>query len=111
MHNQSYDFACNAYEYTLNREPELFKKTSWFVDNFHRQGHKCSAVHNLNSFEHLDLPELKTSSNESLNSYLQSFRSQISYMKQKHVMLITKTMIGVHNSKKNEKAKEIINNH
>ncbi len=83
-----YDFACNANEYALNREPELFKKTRWFVDNFHKSGnHKCSDIHSLRHYQFLDLPQLSTSTCESLNSFVQEFRSQFSYMKQENGMI------------------------
>ena len=36
-----YDFACQLFEYALNREPELFKNTRFWHDLFHALGHLC----------------------------------------------------------------------
>ena len=39
-----YDFSCQAAEYMLNREPDMFAKIRLFVDRFHAMSHKCADV-------------------------------------------------------------------
>lgn len=81
---QIYDFACNALEYCLNREPVMFKHTKFLVDRFHYLGHKCSKLFSMDHYAHLR--GINSSIMESLNSFVQGFKPQLSQMTQKNFM-------------------------
>lgn len=71
-------------EYCLNREPHMFKHSKFLVDRFHYLGHKCSRVFSMNHYPHLR--KINSAIMESLNSFFQSFKPQLSQMSQKHFM-------------------------
>lgn len=88
---QIYDFACNALEYCLNREPLMFKHTKFLVDRFHYLGHKCSRLFSMDHYPHLQ--KINSSIMESINSFLQGFKPQLSQMNQKNFMTYLKHLI------------------
>jgi hypothetical protein len=71
-------------EYCLNREPHMFKHSKFLVDRFHYLGHKCSRVFSMDHYPHLR--KINSAIMESLNSFFQSFKPQLSQMSQKHFM-------------------------
>ena len=68
-----YDFAYQASEYCIKREPEMFCKTQFFIDHFHAANHKCAFFWKLMSYP--GFAELASTVSESLNSFLQRFHS------------------------------------
>lgn len=90
-----YDAACQAGEYCMRREPELFACTNFFVDRFHGMTHTCSNFWKLAAYP--GLVEVVSSSSESLNDFLQQFHSQVAYMKQSSVMRFVAVIGGVRN--------------
>jgi hypothetical protein len=108
--NVIFDAACQAGEYCIKREPELFAFTNFFVDRFHGVTHTCNNFWKLASYP--GLVELISSSNESLNDFLQQFHSQAAYMKQATLMQFVKFLTGVCNwllSKKHKNDIQIFN--
>ena len=57
-----YDNACSLHQYCLNREPEFFKSTCFFVDHFHWKGHVgCIILYFYEVTTSIKLPNLATS--------------------------------------------------
>ena len=90
-----YDAACQAAEYCVSREPNLFGLTNFYVDKFHSITHTCDSFWKLTSYP--DLVHLISTSSESLNDYLQKFHNQCPYMKQATFMKFVAWVTGVRN--------------
>jgi hypothetical protein len=103
---QIYDFACNALEYALNREPHLFAHTKMLVDKFHyNHNHKCNPTFSLDHYPASMIDLINSSSCESTNSYTDLFKTQVAYMTQAHAMVFLKTHYGNRNYHLNQKLK------
>ena len=109
--NVIFDFACQAAEYASNQEPKLFSRTKFFIDRFHSRGHKRCAAWKLHSYPYFS--ELCSTASESLNSFLQNFHTQCSFMKQETFMLFIQLVVTVRNwiiSNKLEHARDTVHN-
>ena len=74
-----YDNACQLHIYSLNREPQRFKRTLFVVDRFHWRGHVgCSSGYNLDMY--IAHKGLNSQVNEQANAGLQHIKSQLAYM-------------------------------
>jgi hypothetical protein len=98
-----YDFACQAAEYCIKREPKMFSKTQFFIDRFHATNHKCASFWKLTSYP--GFAELASTASESLNAFLQRFHSQCAFMRQDTYMLFLEVVITVRNWLINERLK------
>ena len=57
-----YDNNCNAHHQTLNREPEWFQPTEWYIDEPHYRGHKeCAASYNTGLYDSVQCAPLAES--------------------------------------------------
>ncbi|KAL4427978.1 hypothetical protein ABPG75_002067 [Micractinium tetrahymenae] len=75
----TYDNGCNGQHQALNREPEWFKETEWFVDEPHYRGHKdCTASFNTGMYDWIKCSPLS----EQQNKRLRSLENHVSYMRQ-----------------------------
>lgn len=102
---QIYDFACNALEYCLNREPVMFRNTRFVVDRFHyKYNHKCSELFKMDRYQQLD--GVNSSFMESVNSFIYAFRPQLSQMGQHSYMNYLRATLLIRNKSRNEKLKE-----
>jgi hypothetical protein len=86
-----YDFACQASEYCLNREPEWFKWVRFWHDLFHAVYHVCVPLFKSRRVQGLESANSEIC--EQFNSYLKSIKFTASSMTQKHFMLFTQFMI------------------
>ena len=77
-----YDFACQLSEYCLNREPELFKNTRFWLDLFHAIGHLCGI--NFKSGRVFGLEGVNTEMCEQVNSFLQCIKYTGAHLSQDH---------------------------
>ena len=88
-----YDFACQLYEYCLNREPELFKNTSFWHDLFHSIGHVCGI--NFKSGHVRGLEGVNTEICEQWNSFLQCIKYTGSHLTQDHFSFLLQFFIAL----------------
>eukprot|EP00736_Rhodelphis_marinus_P013988 Rmarinus@m.18561 len=81
-----YDAACRFESYCLNREPERFKHTRFFIDDFHIRNHKrCSPAYEVK--QHAEYGDYATSFAEQVNSRLNRIVGSLSFMKQKNFLV------------------------
>ena len=73
-----YDFACSLEETALNREPRFFENARISSDTFHASNHKCAKSFNWGLVK--DVPTVKSSTMEHLNSLLRSATSTMRAM-------------------------------
>lgn len=62
----------------------MFKHTKFLVDRFHYYGHKCTKLFSMDHYSHLR--KINSAIMESLNSFFQGFKPQLSQMSQKNFM-------------------------
>ena len=62
----------------------MFKFTKFLVDRFHYLGHKCTRLFSMDHYPHLR--KINSAIMESLNSFFQSFKPQLSQMCQRNFM-------------------------
>jgi hypothetical protein len=62
----------------------MFQHTQFLVDRFHYNGHKCSKLFSMDLYSHLR--SVNSSILESINGFVQGFKSQLSQMNQKNFM-------------------------
>jgi len=95
-----YDFACQLAPYCLIREPNFFRNTRFFVDQFHASGHtKCSKASSSTYAMQFDpsLQAVNTSVAEVGNSGAAKIRKSVSYMTQRHAIQYTNVFMDVVN--------------
>ncbi|GAA5993703.1 hypothetical protein JCM11641_004843 [Rhodosporidiobolus odoratus] len=101
-----YDYACQLAQYALVREPEFFRNTRFYIDEFHARGHaKCSAACSIQPAMRAD-PDLRavnTSAAECAHSTLRRIRKSMRYMTEGHGILLMHTAIQRWNREKLEK--------
>jgi hypothetical protein len=68
-----YDFACQAAEYCISREPKMFCMTKFVIDRFHSNNHKCGSFWKLSTYP--GFADLVSTASESLNAFIQRFHS------------------------------------
>lgn len=74
-----YDNTCNLHDYALNREPEWFKDTEWYIDEAHFRGHKhCCSAYNTGLYPGVKCSPLA----EQQNSRVRRLENHVSYMRQ-----------------------------
>lgn len=73
----------------------MFKHTKFLVDRFHYCGHKCSKLFSMDHYPHLR--GINSSILESINSFVQNFRQQLSQMSQRNYMLYLHYILMVKN--------------
>ena len=97
-----YDFACQLHSYSLNREPEFFKKVRFWHDFFHSFSHKCG-----DSFKHKRVEGLETDTEicEQFNSFMQSVKFTGSHLSQQHFVLLVQYFICIWNKQKTQRFK------
>jgi hypothetical protein len=98
-----YDFACQLGAYSMSREPEFFKDTSFVIDEMHAKGHSsCSQASFSSNYMQCStrLQEVNTSSAECSNSGLNRIRKSVSYMSQKHAIQLTYVYICMWNRRR-----------
>lgn len=90
-----YDFACQAEEYMLNREPLVFQHSRGFIDKFHFANHRCNSMWDINLFPLYK--STNTSIMESNNRFMNQFRAQLPYMTQTRAVDFCKFILGIRN--------------
>lgn len=99
-----YDFACQLMEYCLNRDPEFFAFTRFFIDRFHESNHtSCSPAHFLRHYAQLGW--LNSQVNEQLNSKLKTALSRKENYNYPNFMHSARLAIRVINQEKNNKTR------
>lgn len=97
-----YDFACQLGPYCLSREPEFFKDTLFAIDEMHANGHtQCSQACFISNYMQVrpQLMPVNSSAAECSNSGLNRIRKSVSYMSQRHAILLTYIYLCVWNRK------------
>ena len=92
-----YDFACQLFEYFLNRELELFKNTTFWHDLFHFVGHVCGIK--FKSGRVLGLERVNTEIFEQVNS-LQCIKYTGSHLLQEHFTFFVQLFLYIMNKEK-----------
>ncbi|GAA5968822.1 hypothetical protein JCM11641_000745 [Rhodosporidiobolus odoratus] len=101
-----YDYACQLAQYALVREPEFFRNTRFYIDEFHARGDaKCSAACSIQPAMRADpaLRSVNTSAAECAHSTLRRIRKSMRYMTEGHGILLMHTAIQCWNREKLEK--------
>lgn len=49
------DFACSTKPYLMTREPHLFRRTRFWLDQFHKNPHKCLPYYDPDDYYALEL--------------------------------------------------------
>ena len=94
-----YDFACQLKEYTMNREPALFKDTRFWSDVFHTVNHTACG----DNFKSRRIPCLGITNSEiaeQCNSFLRRLKSSGSHLSQPHFMFFVEFFLAVWNTSK-----------
>jgi hypothetical protein len=99
-----YDFACQAGEYCISREPKMFCLTKFLIDRFHSNNHKCASFWKLHSYP--GFADLVSTASESFNAFIQWFHSQCAYMRQDTFMLFMELVTTVRNWLTNQRLKQ-----
>ena len=101
-----YDFACNALEYGLNREPSYFRSIRCAHDIFHEVGHKCSSCYKLAS----SLPNLSLNTEicEQFNSFIKNVKYSSTHLSFDHFCFFTQFCVYMWNKRKTLRHKDLI---
>lgn len=100
-----YDFSCQLMEYSLNREPELFKNTRFWQDVFHTVNHKaCGKNFTSRRISHLNVFDTEIA--EQTNSFLNKLKFTATHMSQEHFLFFVNFFLGIWNKRKSDKAKK-----
>ena len=95
-----YDFSCSLSEYALNRQPDFFRNTRFFLDEFHSFGHTCGDNHKAKRIK--GIPHPNTSICEQFNSYLKGFVYTSNKLTQSHFTFLLQLFIHIWNERKTE---------
>lgn len=93
-----YDYGCAFSDYCLNREPDFFKQTQFWIDEFHGHNHVCGDNHKPARVE--GIPHPNTSICEQFNSYMSDFKYFCNRQTQSHFCFFLQLFIHTWNVQK-----------
>ena len=79
----------------------MFRHVKFLVDRFHYSGHKCCRLFSMDLYPHLG--RINSSILESINSFVQSYRPQLSQMSQYNFMHYLEYIFTVRNQSVKDK--------
>ncbi|EJD48432.1 hypothetical protein AURDEDRAFT_60705, partial [Auricularia subglabra TFB-10046 SS5] len=95
-----YDYACALAPYCMLREPIYYGDTQFLIDKFHAQDHtRCSPACFLTGYADWNeaLRVANSSAGECGNSSLLKIRKSLSYLSQRHAIILSYTFLAIWN--------------
>ncbi|EJD40567.1 hypothetical protein AURDEDRAFT_69942, partial [Auricularia subglabra TFB-10046 SS5] len=95
-----YDFACALAPYCMIREPIYYGDTLFLIDKFHSQDHtRCSPACFLSGYTDWSqkLRSVNSSAGECGNAGIAKIRKALSYMSQRHAIILTHIFLAIWN--------------